>query len=684
MPLIPSQLNFLPPFDDRESLYSSILPEREGQLSIRILTVKPNDNQLAPIEASLSIADSQSVEQDDQYNAVSYHWGDLNELENVIIRGSDQGKPGLECKVPVTKALTAALRQFRAEASENREPLRLWIDALCINQIDAAERGSQVSSMKQIFARATSVWIWLGESDEVVERGLATLFGQAEAYHLYKETGVALPLTDFASSTLSLDEEVVYIKQFTAVHALPYWGRGWTFQENAHPRKHIRYGKLKIELRSWGKTVVVYNRYLDRIGQKKNRASFWSSIYKLLSVSEQKFLHSADHLATTFFPFCLAEPSIEGRRRGCVEPPSEAEKKLTAAFESICRARSYKLLQAFSDEELKAVSLNIISKPSLQASYLQNAFYRTSDPRDSVFALREIIPVLANVEPDYSCTPEHIFSIATEALLRNSADGLRDLQQWFHPQASPHLPSWVFDFTHCNMDVDENGGKPFLSREIFADSDASIGSLFRVAHCNRTLIHVPGFIFDEILETSRCSHLAKRPDLSWTDEVQCWVQLAVSHFQARPISRQRVAIFTQALIRTFGSDHRANTLENLRVTDVVHWEDGPGPVLVAISRRHSMMDLGSCEGFKKPPSFMQAIVQNTHFARFFVTKSLRMGLAPPGTAAGDRVAILASGDIPFVLRPVPKDYAGQEAYRIIGGCTVDGIVTLQASLCDTC
>jgi hypothetical protein len=684
MPLIPPKLSFLPEFDGRENLYSSILPERRGQLSIRILTVKPNDNHLAPIEASLSIADSQSVEQDDQYNAVSYHWGDLNELENVIIRGSDQGKPGLECKVPVTKALTAALRQFRAEASENREPLRLWIDALCINQIDAAERGSQVSSMKQIFAGATSVWIWLGESDEIVEKGLATLIGQAEAYHHYRRSDVALPPTHFASSTLSLDEEVVYIKQFTAVHALPYWGRGWTFQENAHPRKRICYGKLKIELRSWDQTIVAYNRYLDRMWQKKNRVSFWSSIYKLLSVSEQQYLHSTDRLRTTFLPFGLAETSFEGMRRGRVEPQSEADKKLTAAIQAICRARSYKLLQAFSDEELTAFSLAVISQHSLQASYLQNAFYRTSDPRDSVFALREIIPVLANVEPDYSCTPEHIFSIATEALLRNSTDGLRELRQWFHPQASPQLPSWVFDFTHCNMDVDENGGKLFLSGEILANSDASIGSLFRVAHCNLTSIHVAGFIFDEVLGTSRCIHLAKRPDLRWTDQLQCWVELAVSHFQAQTTSRQKVAIYTQALIRTFGSDHGVNTLEDLNVTDVVHWEDGPGPVLVAISRRHSMMDLGSCEGFKKPPSFMQAIVQNTHFARFFVTKSLRMGLAPPGTAAGDRVAILASGDIPFVLRPVPKDYAGQEAYRIIGGCTVDGIVTLQASLCDTC
>jgi hypothetical protein len=43
MPLIPYKLNFLPEFDDRESLYSSIVPDKEN-LKIRILTVIPDDD----------------------------------------------------------------------------------------------------------------------------------------------------------------------------------------------------------------------------------------------------------------------------------------------------------------------------------------------------------------------------------------------------------------------------------------------------------------------------------------------------------------------------------------------------------------------------------------------------------------------------------------------------------------
>jgi hypothetical protein len=79
--------------------------------------------------------------------------------------------------------------------------------------------------------------------------------------------------------------------------------------------------------------------------------------------------------------------------------------------------------------------------------------------------------------------------------------------------------------------------------------------------------------------------------------------------------------------------------------------------------------------FERAKTFLSALSSNLSNARFFVSKSLRIGLAPMGAAVGDQIAIIASADLPFVLRPVPEDYAGEEAYRIMGGCYVDGIVT---------
>jgi hypothetical protein len=42
----------------------------------------------------------------------------------------------------------------------------LWIDALCINQADTAERNAQVQRMGALYARADRVLAWLGAEDD--------------------------------------------------------------------------------------------------------------------------------------------------------------------------------------------------------------------------------------------------------------------------------------------------------------------------------------------------------------------------------------------------------------------------------------------------------------------------------------------------------------------------------------
>jgi hypothetical protein len=102
MPLIRDK-KFLPDFVGRDSLYSPILPGEDGtQFKIRILTIVPNDDRLAPIEASLSIAalELEGDGADEAYHAISYYWGDINDIESIIIHGSDGGLPGLKFNVP--------------------------------------------------------------------------------------------------------------------------------------------------------------------------------------------------------------------------------------------------------------------------------------------------------------------------------------------------------------------------------------------------------------------------------------------------------------------------------------------------------------------------------------------------------------------------------------------------------
>jgi hypothetical protein len=45
---------------------------------------------------------------------------------------------------------------------ESPDPMPIWIDALCINQADLAERSSQVAIMQKIYSKAAGTLIWLG------------------------------------------------------------------------------------------------------------------------------------------------------------------------------------------------------------------------------------------------------------------------------------------------------------------------------------------------------------------------------------------------------------------------------------------------------------------------------------------------------------------------------------------
>ncbi|KAJ4125227.1 hypothetical protein NW754_013513 [Fusarium falciforme] len=83
------------------------------------------------------------------YEALSYAWGSNDKSEVIIAEGR---------VLPVTESLHMALQHLRQEDIDRI----LWVDAICIDQSNVAERGHQVTSMGSIYERATNVIIWLG------------------------------------------------------------------------------------------------------------------------------------------------------------------------------------------------------------------------------------------------------------------------------------------------------------------------------------------------------------------------------------------------------------------------------------------------------------------------------------------------------------------------------------------
>jgi len=104
----------------------------------------------------------QCVDHHPQYEALSYRWG------GQALPIEVNGQPWT-----VTQYLSDALHELRL-ADRDRV---LWVDALCINQADLAEKPGQIRLMAAIYQRAERVIAWLGPAADNSDLAMDALEG---------------------------------------------------------------------------------------------------------------------------------------------------------------------------------------------------------------------------------------------------------------------------------------------------------------------------------------------------------------------------------------------------------------------------------------------------------------------------------------------------------------------------
>jgi len=150
-----------------------------------------------------------SLDEQPTYDALSYVWGEPEPAQKIHVNG----KP-----VSVTPNLYGTLRQIRHAGCD------VWVDALCINQKDDVEKGSQVPLMGRIYQQADYVISWLGEGGDGID--IALKFIEVLKDELLKRS-------EMVSRMLGSEEEP-FNTLWQAVGELlghPYWTRVWIVQE---------------------------------------------------------------------------------------------------------------------------------------------------------------------------------------------------------------------------------------------------------------------------------------------------------------------------------------------------------------------------------------------------------------------------------------------------------------------
>jgi hypothetical protein len=163
------------------------------------------------------------------FEALSYTWGDEGDAKSIVVNGN---------RKEVSKNLEAALGTLRG-LQETRLGMSYWVDSLCIDQGNVEERNAQVKRMREIYGRARSVIVWLGQGVETDKIAVETM------HHLCRHPCVEETLR------LPPDSMVEGWHALSVFARKPYWNRAWIIQELAmnHNSTLFLCGRYKLTRR---------------------------------------------------------------------------------------------------------------------------------------------------------------------------------------------------------------------------------------------------------------------------------------------------------------------------------------------------------------------------------------------------------------------------------------------------
>ena len=168
--------------------------------SIRLLRLMPHENKNSPIRCKLfEYPLEKRGEGSHLYEAISYVWGDSSDQRPIYIQSNG---PVRHCLF-VTANLHTALLHLRDGHIERT----IWADAICIDQKNKAERGMQVQSMAEIYAKAIRVIVWLGEAGYDGDQALKYILSAANQKHavaaINQREGVTEPDQQLTDSVIN-------------------------------------------------------------------------------------------------------------------------------------------------------------------------------------------------------------------------------------------------------------------------------------------------------------------------------------------------------------------------------------------------------------------------------------------------------------------------------------------------
>ncbi|KAL8852096.1 MAG: hypothetical protein Q9221_003026 [Calogaya cf. arnoldii] len=575
------------------------------------------------------------------YEALSYTWGTTTQDQPIEIRTIPNPplspSPSTTDIVHVTKHLHAALLRLR----QSTIPRTVWIDQLCIDQNNLAEKNSQVQQMAEIYQRARRTVVWLGELD-ILDIDREAIVNATERMNF-------IPV----EREYSTPEDQLILKDLIG------FGAQADTDDSSQRRRGILAGLLN---RPWFTRAWVYQEVV--VAQKG------IVLCGSLEMDMDIFINLLDGVCDLDFQEVAEAASIMHSSKG------------------------YKPMFAIREARFESRNGLSSTKKSRWLSTIWQAMgnLNATNPRDKVYAFLAFADSTDEnrISPSYG---KSVKSVYTEATVRSihsvgsldvlelaikRTDSLEDFPSWV-PDFSKPLPSTPF-MTH-NV-----GGTEFRasgdSQHTLRTPDTDITTLTVRSHVLSTVVSVhPKEIHD--YNPSGTLH-------DWIDltSVTTWVGSLVHRQPStdkspdgsnEPSSQVESKLLRTLLAEGAGSDDTPDNLnytEPEKILNVYHNEPSileaknNNPTIDRAIRKTDPPSLTKLKLQLSTQRWLQKIVKILINKKFFISTDFNLGLAYEAVRQGDMICILQGSKTPTLLRRAQD--AGSNQYRFVAQCFVDG------------
>lgn len=360
---------------------------------IRLVYLEHSDDHCEEIRCSI-IQDN--LLEHPKFKALSYAWGDPTTISvPILVNGA---------RYYVTPNCYAALQRLR-ELGESP----VWIDAICINQKDNAEKSRQIPLMGKVYSQARQVLVWLGfsgvegrrfgETEENLAFGLLRAFVD---YGGHAERDFSISYEEFLGIAMSATSPERSWSALKCLLSHTWFTRLWAHQEVTLATDCMIF--TKHHSMSYHTFLLVVCRAISPHLQQNGQPG--------PILADMKNRELLDNLTT-----------ISQRAR-----PTFRKLGLESGIDILDEA-SETLLQ-----DLRSTTV-----------------FNCSDPRDRVYAILDLVPnksFKSQIVIDYNLPINQIYTAATRAFIQatNSLHILCSATGSSHEAEEASLSSWVFNF----------------------------------------------------------------------------------------------------------------------------------------------------------------------------------------------------------------------------------------------